>query len=304
MSQRQYTPPADFDSYWTAVIRELTDTPARPEIEAIPMRSTEFANLYGVRLTSIGPYRLFGYLSIPTGDGPFPAIYWPPKYASVLETIPQGAANSMRSRFVTFSCAGRGQRNADKPFAAMFPGLLTEGIESKSRYAFRAIAADGARGLQYLLSRNEVDKNRVAVIGNDLAMQIVALLGEASHLICTPALFFDSLRLAATSSAYPLEELNDFIRFRPDASAAVEETLGYFDLRGFAPAVRANTLIAAGPEGSNLSPDALAPLANSISADTTIYASQQSSYLDGMFIENWIADEMGFDSPILPEVWR
>ena len=37
--------------------------------------------------------RPLGYLSIPTGTGPFPAIYYPPKYQSVLEIIPQGTAN-------------------------------------------------------------------------------------------------------------------------------------------------------------------------------------------------------------------
>jgi hypothetical protein len=40
------------------------------------LRSTEFATLYGVRLTSLGPYRLFGYLSLPAGPGPLPAIYY------------------------------------------------------------------------------------------------------------------------------------------------------------------------------------------------------------------------------------
>ena len=120
--------PADFEQYWQQTLDELASYPARPEIEALPLRSTDFATLYGVRLTSLGPYRLFGYLSIPTGDGPFPAIYYAPKYQSVLEIIPQGTANLQRSQYITFSLAGRGQRNADTPYAAMFPGLLTEGI--------------------------------------------------------------------------------------------------------------------------------------------------------------------------------
>ena len=103
--------------YWDDVLAALARYPARPEIEPLPLRSTTFATLYGVRLTSLGPYRLFGYLSIPTGAGPFPAIYYPPKYQSVLEIIPQGTANLQRSRYVTFSLAGRGQRNADAPYA-------------------------------------------------------------------------------------------------------------------------------------------------------------------------------------------
>ena len=66
--------------------------------------------MYGVRLTSLGPYRLFAYLGVPHGDGPFPAVYYVAKYGSVVETIPQGTSAFERSRYVTLSIAARGQR--------------------------------------------------------------------------------------------------------------------------------------------------------------------------------------------------
>ena len=119
----------DFGQYWGNALEELAGIPAKPEVEMLPIRCTDFASMYAVRLTSIGPYRLFGYLSIPAGDGPFPAIYFAPKYQSVLEPIPQGTANGVRSRFVVFALAGRGQRLSDSPYSAGFPGLLTEDID-------------------------------------------------------------------------------------------------------------------------------------------------------------------------------
>src|SRR5262249_2896024 len=86
--------------YWDDVLAALARQPARPEFEALPLRSTAFATLYGVRLTSLGPYRLYGYLSIPTGAGPFPAVYYAPKYKSFLETIPHGTANLHGGRYM------------------------------------------------------------------------------------------------------------------------------------------------------------------------------------------------------------
>src|SRR5262245_62736037 len=142
--------------YWQYALAELSRCPARPEIESLPLRSTAFATLYGVRLSSLGPYRLFGYLSIPKGAGPFPAIYYAPKYQSVLEIIPQGTANLQRSVYITFALAGRGQRNSDTPSAAMFPGLLTEGIAHAESYIFRGLSADSVRGLEFLLARHEL----------------------------------------------------------------------------------------------------------------------------------------------------
>src|SRR6266446_4913182 len=60
--------PADFEQYWQQTLEALAGYAASPEIDVLRLRSTDFATLYGVRLTSLGPYRLFGYLSIPTGD--------------------------------------------------------------------------------------------------------------------------------------------------------------------------------------------------------------------------------------------
>ena len=293
-----------FDAYWDGVLAELDSVPAEPEVEAIPLRETDFATMSGIRLTGIGPYRLFGYLNVPKGDGPFPALYWPPKYMSVHQMIPQGSANAIRSRFVTFSLAGRGQRNADKPFAAMFPGLLTEGIESPETYVFRGIAADAVRGLEFLTSLEFVDRTRVVAIGNDVAMQTLALRPRATHLVCAPELFVDSLGLAARSRAYPLEEYNDFLRSHPSKRDAVAATLSHFDLRSFAPRVGATTLVMAGPEGSILGPEAIRPLTEAIRGETTVHASQRSGYKDGLYEESWVAEKLGFDAPIVPPHWR
>ena len=95
---------SDFNQYWEETLEELAGYPAKPEVELLPMRCTEFAKMYSIRLTSIGPYRVFGYLSVPEGEGPFPAIYYAPKYQSVLEPIPQGSAN-FPSQQVRCACA-------------------------------------------------------------------------------------------------------------------------------------------------------------------------------------------------------
>jgi cephalosporin-C deacetylase len=300
------TQPANFDQYWQQTLDLLAGYAARPEIEVIPLRSTDFATLYGVHLTSLGPYRLFGYLSIPTGVGPFPAIYYPPKYQSVLEIIPQGTANLQRSRYITWSLAGRGQRNADVPYAAMFPGLLTEGIAHAEAYRFRSIVADAIRGLEVLLTRTELDASRLVVVGNDLALITAALLQGVTHVVVTPALFYDTAALARRTQAYPLEELNDYLRAFPDKAEAVHCTLAYYDLRHLAPRVTATTLLVAGAPGSLLDLPALAPLVEAWSGNVNVYASQQSSYRDGLYVETWIAEQCGIKDVhrILPEHWQ
>jgi cephalosporin-C deacetylase len=297
---------ATFRTYWQETLEELARYPASPEVDVLPLRSTPFATLYGVRLTSLGPYRLFGYLSIPAGAGPFPAIYYAPKYQSVLEIIPQGTANPQRSRYITFSLASRGQRNADSPYAAMFPGLLTDGIDSPASYVFRGIVADSVRGLEFLTTRRELDPARVVVAGNDLALITAALAKRATHVVATPALFYKTAELALKTSAYPLEEINDYFRLHPARAAAVRDTLAYYDLRAFAPDVSATTLLMAGARGSTLDGAALGELVAATKGAVTVYESEQSSYKDGLYAEQWMASQCGITDvrSILPEHWR
>jgi cephalosporin-C deacetylase len=301
-----HSAPGDFAQYWQQTLDDLAGYPARPEMERLPLRSTDFATLYGVRLTSLGPYRLFGYLSIPTGRGPFPAIYYAPKYQSVLEIIPQGTANLQRSAYITFSLAGRGQRNADTPYAAMFPGLLTEGIHQAASYIFRGIAADAVRGLEFLLTRPELDPTRVVVVGNDLGLITTALHPGATHLVVAPALFYNTAALAPKTQAYPLAEVTDYLRAFPGRTAAVQQTLAYYDLRAFAPRVTATTLILAGAPGALLDRQALAPLVQALPGRVTVYDSEQSSYKDGLYVEQWMAAQCGITEVhrILPAHWR
>ncbi len=298
--------PLNFREYWQETLASLARYPACPELEPIPLRSTAFATLYGVRVTSVGPYRLFGYLSIPAGTGPFPAIYYSPKYQSVLEIIPQGTANLIRSRYITFSLAGRGQRNADTPYAAMFPGLLTERIGDAAAYIFRGIVADSVRGLELLLTRRELDPTRVVVVGNDLALMTSALTSGATHVVAAPALFYKTAELAIRTHAYPLEEVNDYLRTFPARAEAVRRTLAYYDLRAFAPGLTATTLLMAGAPGTLFDAQALKPLVNALSAEVTVHESEQSLYRDGLYAEQWMATQCGISDlqRILPEHWR
>lgn len=290
--------PDDFDAYWNRVVNALDATPIAPEVELMPIRSTDYSTTYGVRFTSIGPYRLFGYLSIPRGKGPFPTLLYFTRLQSVVEPLPQGDASEKRRRFLVFAMAARGQRNADKPYAASFPGLFVDGIEDREGYVMRGIVADCCRAVDYVLTRPEADPGRIVGIGqNEMPLLSAALRGGLTHLVASPSFFHRTMDRAAGTEGYPLEEINEYLRQYPDRRHAVARTVSYFDPLFFAPRITVPTLL----WGSR---ETLGEVADAMQAVPQVRASEHSRYKDGVYQERWIARQLGLRDVILPAHWR
>lgn len=274
---------------------ELAALPPAPELAMMPLRSTDFGTVYDLRLTSTGPYRIFAYYCVPHGEGPFPALVHAPNYGSVVHIPPY----EERQRYAVLSLCHRGQRLSDQPYAAAYPGLLTEGIDSPTDYIYRGIVADCCRAIDFLLKRPEVDADRIAITGNDLALLAAALRPAIDALYYTPGPFYDAPHRVPATDAYPLEEINDYLRAHPDRTNTVWNTLRYFEPRHFAGGIEAETLLVT---GSN--PDALAPLIDAFPNPPEQYVATTSGYQDGAHEATWLAEHSGFDAPILPAQWQ
>ena len=92
-------------------------------------------------------------------------------------------------------------------------------------------------------------------------------------------------------------EVEDYLRLYPEKEEQVKRTLSYFDPFFFAPNVRARTLLWGNPE-------AVSPLAEAIAGETDVQATEHSSYKDGLFQEQWISDQFGFEDAIIPAHWQ
>lgn len=271
-----------FDAYWAAVDEELAAIPGRPVLDVVPARTTDEATFYTVRITSTGPYRVYGNLSIPKGDGPFPGLLITPRYGSV-NNIPHP---NDRSRYVVFGLMHRGQRLADEGFAAAYPGLLTMGIDDPSTYIYRGIAADCLRAAEFLMGLADVDPGRVAVTGDDLAVLTAARRPGFSTVRVTDLLFYRAMEARLKSCMYPLEELNDYLRGGGSSTEGLSTTLSYFDPSRHAPAVAGRTLLAV--DDADWCSELLAALPH-----PEVY---QVTHLDGTdndFLDAWLAERFG-----------
>src|SRR5688572_13157990 len=136
----------------------------------------------------------------------------------------------------------RGQRLADQPFAAAYPGLLTLGIDDPGTYIYRSIVADCLRGAEFLLARPEVDPSKVGIIGGDLALITAARRPGFTAVQASGLMFHKLMEARLRTEAYPVEEVNDYLRTYPDKVDAVARTLSYFEPSYHAAGISGTTL--------------------------------------------------------------
>lgn len=289
---------SDFGAYWDGVDAELGRFPAAEELELSPLRQTDYATVYHLKITSVGPYRLFGYYSVPRGDGPFPGLYLTPRYGSV-NHVPHP---DDRRRYAVLQLMHRGQRLADKPFAAAYPGLLTLGIADPATYIYRAIVADCLRGAEFLLSRPEIDTSRVGIRGDDLALIAAARRPGFKAAEIGGLLFYRLLEAAARTDGYPVEEINDYLRGFPGEREAIGRTLALFDPAAHAVGVKATTLLSVGDPGSIGGPEWLEPLASALGGPVEQYRLTHEGATDHDWIDAWTAGQLGVAAR--PRLWE
>ena len=143
-----------------------------------------------------------------------------------------------RLGYAALSVAPRGKLRSNQQFNPGYPGLLTYGIVDRHTYSYRGFYVDAWRGVDFLLSLDEVDPSRIGVTGSSqgggLTITTSAMRPEVKAAAAgAPYLcgFIDAIELTHT---YPYEEINDYLRLHPESRDQVVETLAYFDGNNFA----------------------------------------------------------------------
>ena len=227
--------PDDFDAFWGDVLRQLSTIPLEPEVLADPLRTSEDVEVFQVFYTSIDHLRVAGWYCRPVRRAErTPAVMVLPGYL-MDPPIPKEWA---RKGYIALSVAPRGKLRSNRQFNPGYPNLLTYNIVDRHTYAYRGFYVDTWRGIDFLLSRPEVERTRLGVAGSSqgggLTITTAAMRSEVRAASAgAPYLcgFTDAIELTHT---YPYEEINDYLRLHPESRPAVEETVAYFDGINFA----------------------------------------------------------------------
>jgi cephalosporin-C deacetylase len=284
--------PADFDAFWQGVERQAAAIPLDAEVVPDPLRTSADIEVFQVFYTSLDHVRIAAWYCRPRRRPErAPAMLFLPGY-QMDPPIPKEWA---RQGYIALSVAPRGKLRSNRQFNPGYPNLLTYNIVDRHTYAYRGFYMDSWRGMDFLLSRPEVDSSRIGVTGSSqgggltittaaMRPQVRAAAAGAPYL-CG---FMDALALTHT---YPYEEINDYLRQHPESRPAVEETLAYFDGINFADKITCPIIVNIGLQDNVCPPETGYALYHKIGArDKQLYTYDGHGHDAGRYQHNAIVE--------------
>lgn len=269
----QVTRPADFDAFWEETLAHCARIPLNVALERDALRSTPEVEVFQVFYDSLDEVRVAGWYSQPRQRAErLPALLFLPGYISD-PPVQKGWA---KVGYAILSAAPRGKVRSRAQFDPGYPGLLTHNIVDRNTYGYRGFYMDAVRALDVLLSRPEVDPERVGVMGSSqgggLTIMTAALhprvraASAGAPYLCG---FMDAVELTSTN---PYQEIRDYLRLHPERREAVRETLAYFDGINFAPRIRCPIIVNLGLQDNVCPPETGFAVFNAIgSTDKKLY---------------------------------
>ena len=179
--------PADFDDFWTDQINQLSTIPIDPQLTIF---QTSAANItYRINLASVDNRRVYGYISIPNGTGPFPAVLTLPPFGPNPDiALPEPVVSELFDAISVSISIHNVEPDVFDPNS-----YLPNNLEDREEYYYRTSILAGIRIIDYIFSRPDFDGENLVVTGNSqgggLAIAVSSLDTRVSAMtIANPAL--------------------------------------------------------------------------------------------------------------------
>jgi cephalosporin-C deacetylase-like acetyl esterase len=238
--------PADFDSFWTAKVRQLEAIPAEPVLTR-GESGRPGVEYFTIRLNNIDSAHVYGQLAKPAGSGPFPAllIY---QYASAPYPLQKAWVTDRAAEgWLAFNVEPH-DLPSDMPqaFYDALPHIIKVyrnlGQHSRDESYFLGMFLGDYRAAEYVASRPDWDGRTLVVtgisMGGQQSLAVAGLDPRVTALVVDVPAGADVLGpLEGRAALYPYWDLS---------RADVRTTATYFDVANFAPRIAARSLVALG----------------------------------------------------------
>ncbi len=271
--------PTDFDQFWAQQKNALAAVPISPAIS--PYSSTSKSDTYQLSLGNIEGRRVHGFISVPKGNGPFPAFLTMPSYGSGGGHVfpREFDAEILNSIIVVLSIhnapADQGDPNAYKP------DDYTDQYKNYYRYGLLG----GVQAINYLFTRPDFDKQNLGVMGisqgGGLSISMAGLDDRIKLLVASvPALCHHAGFHYDRTSGHPhyLFSSRNTYSFDPSHEQNALKATRYFDAVYFAKRFKGPSILFVSYEDDVCPPSSVMTAANQLTNRKIIFNRRESGH--------------------------
>lgn len=252
--------PADFDAYWNAEVERLEkEVPLDPRVERMDDFSTEKQESFRVSFATFNNQRVYGFLSVPAGKGPFPVEVQVPGAGPGVITPQTWAAEQGYIRLVMnvhpydppadMDTLKKLYDEQDQRLKELYgaPRYCQSGAATRETYFYHPVILGINRAVNWLAERSDVDQSRFYYTGTSQGGGFGLYLCGLNRNLVKGAIFVPALSdllgfQAGRTSGWPrlIEATPETIK-----DAAIK-TAAYFDGAHFAARITCPVRLTAG----------------------------------------------------------
>ncbi|MBD3291732.1 MAG: prolyl oligopeptidase family serine peptidase [Armatimonadia bacterium] len=263
----------ELQDFWAEVRRELDAVPIEAETERVEPEPDRLVQTWRVTLTGLGGVRFSACLTLPDlgrEARPLPAVMYTPGYGGdTPHTVMSGLCYDKGIAVLTVYPRGQGE---SKLHWTVPEGQtkLTMGLDDARDQYYRAGYADCLRGIDYLSSHEEIDAERIGVIGlsqgGGLTLATAALDPRVKCAVAHEPFLCNYPVAVETATTGPYLELINLFAERPDIRDRALETLAWFDPVNLARLITCPTFISIGLADTTCPAETIRPVYEQIGA--------------------------------------
>jgi len=302
--------PEDFDKFWKNAIEQISSQPLDVKMEIIEKYSNDKQSTYNISFANINSTRIYGFLSVPTGKGPFPAIVTVPGAgpgrnhpgwvtgwgnAGVI-----GLLMNVHSYdpYVSVDMLKEKYKESNKPTV-----YYLQGAPDRDKYFFKNSIIGINRAIDYVAALPEFNKKQFVIYGSSQ--------GGGHSLILTG---LNKNITAAIANVPALCDHGGYLKDRVPGwpkillshkkDVAWVQMSGYFDAVNFARRITVPTVVGVGFIDSSCPPSSVYAAYNVIKAPKKIINDPAMGHAFSLrfrkFVKQWDKSQLGLATPISP----
>ena len=235
----------DIASFWRSTLLRLASEPIEATVqdtrEPLPYKK------YRIEYRSLDGVHVRAYLALPIRGGertrPFPAVVTAPGYGGSQQGL---MLDECQRGYAILQVFPRSQGPSAELWKIDGPEKLTWNLKQPRGAYYEGAYADVIRGIDYLVSRPDIDRQRIAIAGTSQGGGIalaVASLDQRVKAVVAHVPFLCDMRSAARTEGSLIKQLLDKALMNDEQHLTV---LDHFDPLKLAPGLKAPALISSG----------------------------------------------------------